>query len=105
MSTTPAIPPLDFSDLITLGSAARTCGVSQSALRRWVTEGLKIGDGSTVRLRHYRIGGRIKTRPEWVAEFIEALTRSRSAPGSPSLSAAQEASTRIANAALAATGW
>jgi hypothetical protein len=36
-------------------------------------------DGTRVRLKHRRIGGKIFTSPEWIDEFTEALTNADTA--------------------------
>src|SRR5262245_43532573 len=46
-----------------------------SAILRWVTEGLKMPDGSRLRLRARRVGMKWMTSQEWLDEFLDTYTR------------------------------
>jgi hypothetical protein len=79
-------PDLMLERLIGLAHAARRLPpgredkpVSPSTIWRWVVEGVRLSDGSRLRLEAVRIGGR------WVTS-VEALSRfaSRQTPGFPS---------------------
>jgi hypothetical protein len=45
-----------------------------STLIRWCTRGVKLPDGSRLRLRADRVGSRWLTTNEWFAEFLSAMT-------------------------------
>jgi hypothetical protein len=45
-----------------------------STLIRWCTRGIRLPDGSRVRLRSIRVGCRWLTTDAWVDEFIAVLT-------------------------------
>jgi hypothetical protein len=94
--------PIDYDNLISVAESARLCRVSQTAFRRWITEGFNTANGP-IRPRHLRIGGRVWLTREWVAEFFGAMARSQ-APA-VELPADQKARTHKANKALAARGW
>jgi len=60
-----------------------------STLIRWCTRGVRMPDGSRVRLRGIRAGSRWLTTDPWVDEFVAALTaahtgdEAKSTPRSP----------------------
>lgn len=44
----------------------------RNSVYRWCTEGVSVR-GTRLMLRSHRIGARLHTRPEWIAEFQRAL--------------------------------
>jgi hypothetical protein len=80
-----------------LGQAIRRLGTGRggrpihvATATRWATEGVRLADGSRLRLKALRLPGRWVTTDEWVDEFTEALTADRigqSAPAPPRPSA------------------
>lgn len=72
--------PIVSGDAISLADACRLLPArggkqpSQSAIRRWVGEGVKGPTGNRVRLRAFRLGRTWFTRVEWVKDFISACT-------------------------------
>jgi hypothetical protein len=77
-TSVPTPAPFRVGDLISIETAAESIGASPSAARRWARQGLKVGNGPTIRLTHVYIGGRIKTQAAWVEEFLANVTRARS---------------------------
>jgi hypothetical protein len=55
--------------------------VSPSTIWRWITEGVKLPDGRTVRLEGARIGARWVTSAEALARFVSAQTPDLNAAG------------------------
>lgn len=53
-----------------------------STLIRWCTRGVKLTDGSMIRLRAERIGTRWLTNDVWFEEFVSALTLAHTASAS-----------------------
>ena len=70
-----------------------------STLIRWVVTGVKVPDGSRLRLRAVRAGSRWLTTDEWFAEYLDALTAAHAVvPTQPTRSPA------VRNAATAQAG-
>ncbi len=46
-----------------------------SGVVRWIVEGVRLPDGSRLRLRAIRAGSKWLTSEEWLAEFLDAQTR------------------------------
>ena len=54
--------------------------VQVATLTRWITDGVRDRDGDRIKLRAKRLPGRWVVTDEAVAEFIESLTKDRTAP-------------------------
>lgn len=65
----------DAPAYLTLSEAARLAPgtPSSSALWRWCRKGLRAKDGSTVFLRHVRVGRQVYTAATWLHQFFEAV--------------------------------
>lgn len=65
----------DAAKWITLSQAAKEAPgrPSSNAVWRWCRRGVISRNGERVYLRHIRVGGKVLTRSEWVAEFGEKL--------------------------------
>ncbi|VTT98863.1 unnamed protein product [Gemmataceae bacterium] len=72
-------------DLIGLAQVCRNlshmgrCGkpLSPSTLTRWITPGIRLRDGTRLRLQARRVGSKWGVRQSWVDEFLEAQTADR----------------------------
>ncbi|HYH64401.1 MAG TPA: DUF1580 domain-containing protein [Urbifossiella sp.] len=60
--------------------ARRNARTHPSTLTRWCTSGVKLRDGSRLRLRAVRVGSRWMTTETWFNEFVVALTAAHVAP-------------------------
>lgn len=60
---------------LTLSQAARLAPgrPSASATWRWCRKGLKARDGSSVFLKHVRVGRTVYTSAQWLQDFFEAV--------------------------------
>lgn len=60
---------------LTLSEAARLAPgrPSASATWRWCRKGLRARDGSSVHLKHVRVGRMVYTTAQWLHEFFEAV--------------------------------
>jgi hypothetical protein len=88
---------------------SRILGNHPSAPVRWMRRGTVLSDGTRLFLRFVRLPGGYRVKPEWLDEFLAALTADRhrgtDAPGDlakPTPKAAHVASMR---AGLAANGF
>lgn len=65
----------EASAYLTLSDAARLAPgrPTSSATWRWCRKGLKARDGSTVHLKHVRIGRQVYTTAPWLHAFFEAV--------------------------------
>ncbi len=75
-SRRPASDTLKSLDgLISLTQAAKIAPgrPSTNCVWRWCRRGVRARDGERVRLRHVRIGGKIFTTADWLADFGNAL--------------------------------
>jgi hypothetical protein len=95
---------------ISLDAAGRLYGVNGSTVFRHHRRGVKLPDGSIVRLQALRIGRKIRTTKEAVRRFLEALnstaepaTGEQAAP--PRSPSARQRHSAKANQSLAASGW
>ena len=91
----PAEPfaPVDAADdaPLSLSAAARRCDAlhidgrppSVAALSRWASRGRTSVGGRRVRLRTWRIGGRLATSRAAVADFLGALNDDPASPARP----------------------
>lgn len=63
------------SAYLTLADAARLAPgrPTPSATWRWCRQGLKARDGSTVHLKHVRVGRQVYTTAPWLHAFFEAV--------------------------------
>lgn len=63
------------AEYLTLGKAAQESPGRQSAncIWRWARKGVLARTGERVRLQHVRVGGKIYTTREWLAEFGRRL--------------------------------
>lgn len=63
--------------LISLAEAAAVVpgGAGVPTIWRWCTRGLRARGRGAVRLRHVRVGGRVYTRVDWVADFLRRVSR------------------------------
>jgi hypothetical protein len=59
---------LPVTDVATEGGKHPSAGI------RWVTKGVKLRNGERLHLRAFRSPSGWRTRPEWVEEFLVALT-------------------------------
>jgi hypothetical protein len=69
--------PFMDKELLTLAEAAKKFSrpVHINTVRRWVDKGAKVGGSRPrVKLRIKRVGWRMFTTPEWIAEFESACT-------------------------------
>jgi hypothetical protein len=95
---------------ISLDAAGRMYGVNGSTVFRHHRRGVKLPDGSLVRLQALRIGRKIVTTKEAVRRFLEvlnstadpAMAEQAAALRSP---AARQRNSAKASAALDAAGW
>ena len=95
--------------LIGLGEAARALGntgrggkaVHPATLTRWIQTGVRLPDGTRLRLRALRAGAKWATRPDWLAEFLEATTAAH-LPAEPAPPPRSPAARRRSSAAAAA---
>ena len=64
-----------------LAEAAQRCPGQPhySALWRWCRKGIKVRGGDSVRLGHFRIGGRIYTTRADLSRFLEAVAEADAA--------------------------
>lgn len=64
------------SDYLTLAEAAqKTPGrPTSSTIWRWARHGLTLRNGREVHLQYVRVGGRMYTTEQWLADFMEAVT-------------------------------
>jgi hypothetical protein len=71
----PPKPPHENADLLTLSDAANSLPhrPHTSCLWRWCRKGVIARNGERVRLRHLRIGGKIFTSRDWLADFGSRL--------------------------------
>jgi hypothetical protein len=62
-------------DYITLTEAAKLAPgrPSVNCIWRWARKGVLARDGRRVRLEHVRIGGKLYTSAQWMAQFGQAL--------------------------------
>ncbi len=65
----------EFEDLLTLGQAAKISPgrPSTNCLWRWCRRGVRSRLGARVYLQHLRVGGKVYTCAEWLADFGRAL--------------------------------
>ena len=65
----------EMDDYITLTQAAKLAPnrPSVNCLWRWCRKGVLARDGRRVRMEHVRIGGKLYTSAQWMAEFGQAL--------------------------------
>jgi hypothetical protein len=96
-----AVIPIPKDEQRTLRQAGASVGFSAASLTRWIEDGVKLRDGSRLRLRAVRFPVGWRTTDQWVSEFVSALTADKTSTPVR----ANEDSSRRANAALAATGW
>lgn len=75
MPTTPQGRPHENADLLTLTDAAHSLPhrPHTSCLWRWCRKGVIARNGERVHLRHVRIGGKIFTTRDWLADFGSRL--------------------------------
>ena len=70
--------PAAFADLINSREAARlfpgATRPSGNSVWRWMRKGVVTRKGTTIRLRHVRIGGKLMTTRGWVEQFLEGVT-------------------------------
>jgi hypothetical protein len=90
-------------ELLSVSKAGRLAGVSPSAATRWIVGGAALRNGTRLRLKAIRLPGGFRTTRQWLDEFIEALTRDRTAASSPSALVEERAEQSIAN--LKGEGW
>lgn len=81
--------------------AAEKLGVSPNTLRKWTLAGLRLKNGSRLRLSCRKIGGRLDVTQEDIDAFNDSLTRDRCATAP--LPASESA--KRAMARLEAMGW
>jgi hypothetical protein len=56
---------------------AQTHGIHPSAVVRWMRRGAILSNGSRLYLRFVRLPGGYRIKPEWLDEFLAALTADR----------------------------
>jgi hypothetical protein len=56
-------------DYYRTGKAARKAGVSMSSILRYVSRGVKLANGSVVKMQCLRMGGLLLFCDEWLDEF------------------------------------
>jgi hypothetical protein len=69
-------PFSEITKLIRPGRNGRSIHVS--TLSRWRSPGVARSDGSRITLRAIRFPGGWRTTPEWVTEFLDAVTAEKS---------------------------
>lgn len=72
-----ADPRQTLADLIPIRQAATMMGVGASSAYRWARTGYPDRDGTRHILRSVRLGKQIKTSSRWIAEFIAAISESK----------------------------
>ena len=62
-------------EYLTFAQASHRCPFrpSISTIWRWARKGLKARSGRLIRLRHLRMGRRLVTTTEWLADFFDRL--------------------------------
>jgi hypothetical protein len=76
------------SDLLTLPEAAalvpsaRAPRTAKTTLMRWVRDGVRLPDGTRLRLKALRVGAKWCVTRTWLTQFFDALTAARQ-PGVP----------------------
>jgi hypothetical protein len=101
------------SEDLTVTDIARKCNVHPSAVTRWMLKGTLLNDGRRLFLRFVRLPGKYHIKPEWLDEFLEALTADRLRESSDQAEAVKPASGSIkghaelkrVDAALAEAGF
>jgi hypothetical protein len=88
-------------ELLSLAQAARIfpsdregSHASPVSLWRWCKKGIKLGDGSTLRLEHIRVCGRILVSRESVFRFVSKQNPEVSAPQAPEKKSANKPTKR-----------
>jgi hypothetical protein len=51
--------------------------VHPSSLTRWILDGIRLSDGSRIRLRGVRFPSGWRNTDEWIEDFLESLTAAR----------------------------
>ena len=93
--------PIPKAEQRTVRQAGAETGYSAAAVTRWIQDGVKLRDGSRLRLRAVRFPAGWRTTEQWVNEFIASLTADKTSTPAR----ANEDSARRANAVAAASGW
>jgi hypothetical protein len=79
--------------------------VSFGCIFRWIAEGVKIPNGSVVRLEAVRVGGRWRTSKSAIRRFVERQTpRFDDAPAMPRTMSARQRAAELAGRELAKSG-
>jgi hypothetical protein len=86
---------------IPVTDVSRSAGQHPSSAVRWATRGVRLRDGTRLRLQAFRAPGGWRTRPEWVQRFLDSLTTD-AATGEPTEVICTPTRSRAADVAAAA---
>ena len=68
----------DLAYLSMAGAAKVTPGrPGSAAVWRWCVKGIRVPDGSRLRLEHTRMGGQLYTTRHWLTEFARKLAEAK----------------------------
>jgi hypothetical protein len=105
-ASVPSDRPLSLSRLADfVPSASGRGSISPSTLWRWGSRGVKRPDGTRVRLRTWRHGGRVVSSREALDEFMTALQEPSAATPAPRAPSERRRAAERASRKLQEAGW
>jgi len=74
---------MQTSSYISMSEAAKRapCRLSAKTIWRWCRRGLTVRSGTSIRLQHICVGGRVFTTAQWLEQFFAELAKADLAKG------------------------